>query len=101
MTYEERLEAAERHRLKGNALFLEVRATPLFKQTFSMQCLIVPNLILYSSNWGFAVRHDQGMVVVKSIHYVQSAFSSNNAYALLDRRTTQMRWVNMPWRCPT
>ncbi len=25
MTYEERLEAAERHRLKGNALFLQVR----------------------------------------------------------------------------
>lgn len=24
MTYEERLEAAERHRLKGNALFLQV-----------------------------------------------------------------------------
>lgn len=25
MTYEERLEAAERHRIKGNALFQEVR----------------------------------------------------------------------------
>lgn len=51
MTYEERLEAAERHRLKGNALFTEVRFIFATHLTFVKEIYFQASCIVNRYTW--------------------------------------------------
>lgn len=51
MTYEERLEAAERHRLKGNALFTEVRFLVATHLTFVKEIYFQAICIVNRYTW--------------------------------------------------
>lgn len=51
MTYEERLEAAERHRLKGNALFTEVRFLVATHLTFAKEIYFQAICIVNRYTW--------------------------------------------------